>query len=117
MRGIGLEAARYLLNNHANVVVCARSQEPLEKLRIEHSNQVQVLAGDLKDSSLAQKAVDVAVKYFGGLNGVIVNHGAMLPVQKLADCSLQDWNTSLNINFLSAVAFVGRNIAASIESD
>ena len=78
----------------------------MDKLREAHPNQVRVLAGDLNDFALAQKAVDLAVSDFGQLNGLVINHGAMFGVKKVADCDIDEWKKMFDVNFFSAVAFV-----------
>ena len=87
----------------------ARSQDALEKLRQRDPEHVRVLAGDLGDLSLAQKGVDLAAKEFGKLDGLIVNHGIIDPVTKLRDTNAEDWKKTFDVNFISAVAFVGFN--------
>lgn len=84
----------------------ARSKDALEKLREKYPDQVAVLAGDLSDFSLAEKAVRIASKNFGGIDGLIVNHGIIDPVTKLKDADVGEWKKLFDINFLSAVAFV-----------
>lgn len=58
-------------------MILARSREALEDVRDESPSQVRILSGDMSDFSLGQKAVDLAVKEFGGLDGLIVNHGTL----------------------------------------
>lgn len=106
MPGIGLAIARYLASQSQNVVVLARSKDLLDKLSDEFPGQVSVLAGDMNDLSIAQKAVDLAVHAFGGLDGVIINHGTMDPVARIENCKPEEWGKLLNINVISAVAFV-----------
>lgn len=84
----------------------ARSPEPLQNLKAQYNKQVEVLNGDLGDFSLAQKAVDLAVKSFGRLDGMILNHGVLGQVGKIAQADLQGWKDGFDINFISLVAFV-----------
>jgi len=107
VQGIGLAIAQYLINKSNNAVLVARTREALEKLRNEHPKQVRVLVGDLNDFSLAQQTVDLAIKEFGNLDAVVVNHGALIGLDRVVHCDLVQWSEMLNINFLSAVAFVG----------
>lgn len=104
--GIGLAIAQYLISKSHNVVILARSNEPLEKLRTENPKQVRTLAGDLNDFAIAQKAVDSAIENFGRLDGLVVNHGAMFGVNTVADCDIDEWRKMFDINYFSAVAFV-----------
>lgn len=106
--GIGLAVAKYLLTapQSHNVVVVARSVEPLQKLKEQYSKQVAVLNGDLSDFSLAQQAVDTAIKTFGQLDGMVLNHGLLGQIGKIADADPQQWKEGFGINFISLVAFV-----------
>lgn len=84
----------------------ARSVEPLQKLKEQYSKQVEVVNGDLADFSLAQKAVDAAIKSFGQLDGVVLNHGILGQVGKIAAADIDQWKKDFDVNFFSLVAFV-----------
>ncbi|KAL9633050.1 MAG: hypothetical protein Q9164_004930 [Protoblastenia rupestris] len=77
----------------------------LSKALSDHPSQVRTVAGDLNDFSLAQHAVECAVKEFGQLDGLVVNHGAMFGVNKVAEADIDEWRKMFDINFFSAVAF------------
>ncbi|KAJ5162751.1 Short-chain dehydrogenase/reductase SDR [Penicillium coprophilum] len=117
-RGIGLAVAKYLLTapQSHNVVVVARSIEPLQKLKEQYGKQVAVLNGDLADFSLAQQAVDIAIKSFGQLDGMVLNHGVLGQIGKIADADVQQWKEGFDINFLSLVAFAKAALPALRES-
>jgi NADP-dependent 3-hydroxy acid dehydrogenase YdfG len=51
-RGIGLAIANYLLKASHRIVVVARTIEPLESLKLQYPNQVEILAIDLSDFSV-----------------------------------------------------------------
>lgn len=106
MSGIGAAIAEFLLQNSHNVVLIARTEERLEELRKRYPEQVSVLAEDLGDLSLAQKAVQSALEAFGKLDGLIVNHGMMDPVTKIETSDIEGWRKLFDVNFFSAVAFV-----------
>lgn len=105
-RGIGLAISHCLLKQSCRIVVVSRSKEPLEKLQIQYKDQVEVLAGDLADLSLGQKAVDAALSRWGSVDGLIVNHGRLEPVERIADANLEEWRAGFDINYFSAVAIV-----------
>ncbi|PYH44098.1 SDR family oxidoreductase [Aspergillus saccharolyticus JOP 1030-1] len=107
-RGIGLATAKYLLaapHSH-NVVVLARSAEPLQQLKDQYPQQVAVLSGDLADLSLGQQAVDLALSSFGGLDGLVLNHGWLGQVAPIAEADPAQWQQGFAVNFFSGVAFV-----------
>lgn len=87
-------------------MVLARSVEALTQFRDECPKQVRILPGDMSDFSLARGAVDLALKEFGQLDGLIINHGTLGHVDKIEDCNLDEWRRVFDVNFFSAVAFV-----------
>jgi len=105
-RGIGLAIARYLLNSGHKVFLVARSEEPLEKLKGEFKGQVEFLGADLKDFEVGPRVVSLALKAFSRIDAVIINHGTLSPVSRIADSDLNEWRAAYDINFFSAVAFI-----------
>ena len=97
------------MDQRCNVVASARSNEPLEKLRSDYPEQVQLLAGDLADFSLGQKAVNLAKSKWGRLDALIVNHGVLDPITRIRDVEAEEWRECFNINVFSAVAMVYRS--------
>ncbi|OGM48460.1 short-chain dehydrogenase [Aspergillus bombycis] len=117
-RGIGLAIAKYLLTSPQshNVVVIARSVEPLQKLKEQYTKQVEVLNGDLADLSIGQKAVDLALKSFGRLDGMVLNHGVLGQVGKIAEADPEQWKQGFDVNFISFVAFIKAGLPALRET-
>ncbi|KAF3480974.1 short-chain dehydrogenase [Arthroderma uncinatum] len=107
-RGIGLAVAKYLLQapQSCNLVLVARTEAPLLELKEKHPTQVQVLCGDVSDFSLAREAVAYALRSYGRLDGLIVNHGVLAPVSRLEQCDVKEWSKAYDINLFSAVEFV-----------
>ena len=103
-RGLGLAIAHYLLQQSHKIVAVARSEQPLRDLEKQYTGQVAVVVGDLADFSLGQKAVDLATNYWQRLDGVVVNHGVLDPVKKLADSTAEEWRASYDINLFAAVS-------------
>ena len=104
--GIGLAIANALLRTGHRVVVQARSASPLEKLQAKFPKQVRVVVGDIASSELPKQVIDLALKEFGQLDGVVINHGILSPVAKIAECNVEAWRKSFDVNFFSAVALV-----------
>ena len=103
-RGVGWAIAHYLLQRSHRLVVVARSEQPLRELEKQYSGQVIVLTGDLADFSLGSKAVELAKSYWQRVDGLIVNHGVLDPVKRIADSSAEEWRTAFDVNFFSAFA-------------
>ena len=114
MVGIGAAIAGFLLQNSHNVVLIARTEQPLEELRKKYPEQVHVIVGNLGDLSLAQKAVKSAREVFGKLDGLILNHGMMDPVTKIETSDIEEWRRLFDVNFFSVVAFVSIDVSATV---
>lgn len=95
-----------MLGQKCNVVAVARSNDPLQKLQKEYPEQVKPLVGDLADFSIGKKAVDLAKSTWNRLDGLIVNHGVLNPVKRIADANAEDWRECFDINVFSAVAII-----------
>jgi NAD(P)-dependent dehydrogenase (short-subunit alcohol dehydrogenase family) len=106
--GIGWSVAQYLLGapRSNNLVVLARSHDPLQQLKDQYPGQVEVLSGDLANLGLGQEAVSLALKTFGRLDGMVINHGILGPVARLENSDLEAWKRGFDINFFSAAALV-----------
>lgn len=124
--------SKKLIREKSNVVVLARNEAALKKIQDEHPRQVRFVAGDMSDTSFAQTAVDLAIKEFGQLDGLIVNHGrgvwqlqlysakhilgGMDPVAKIEDAKLEEWRRLFDVNFFSAVAFVDHHKLSCVQT-
>jgi NADP-dependent 3-hydroxy acid dehydrogenase YdfG len=106
--GIGYAIARHLLGKSPpnNVILVARTKEPLIGLQKQYPDHVQIVAGDVIDHSLAEEAVKVAIEKYKRLDGMVLNHGILGQVAKIEDADLQQWAHGFNVNFFSLVAFV-----------
>ncbi|KAF2191024.1 NAD(P)-binding protein [Zopfia rhizophila CBS 207.26] len=105
-RGIGLAISHHLLKQNHKLVVLARTHSALDTLHYQYPDQVEALAGDLSDFSLGAKAVELAISRWGRLDAVIVNHGILDPVKRVADSSAEEWRSSFDVNVFSAVELI-----------
>ncbi|KAF2473265.1 NAD(P)-binding protein [Lindgomyces ingoldianus] len=105
-RGIGLAISHYLLTHHHKLVVLARTHSALDQLHYQYPEQVEVLAGDLSDFSFGAKAVEVAISRWGKLDAVIVNHGVLDPVKKVANTDVEEWRKAFDINVFSGISLI-----------
>ncbi|KAI9803134.1 MAG: hypothetical protein M1833_001205 [Piccolia ochrophora] len=107
-RGIGHAVATFLLRppGTSKVVLLARTAAPLEELQSQYPDRVQVVTGDLTDYALARRAVEAAVGEWGRLDGMVLNHGTLDPVGRVADSSTEEWGETFKLNFLSCLEFV-----------
>ena len=78
----------------------------MNQLKSRAPEQVQTLAGNLTDLSLLQRAVELAIRSFGKVDALIVNHGTLGEVKRIADCDPAGWQKTFDVNLISAVACV-----------
>jgi NAD(P)-dependent dehydrogenase (short-subunit alcohol dehydrogenase family) len=64
------------------------------------------VTGDAAEPKLAKDLVSVANERFGRLDSLIINHGSLDPVKKIADSSPAEWRQAFDINVFSAVGMV-----------
>jgi NAD(P)-dependent dehydrogenase (short-subunit alcohol dehydrogenase family) len=64
----------------------------------------------MADPSVAPKAVELATSRWGRLDGVIVNHGTLEPVKKVADGTVEEWRKAFDTNVFSAVGLVSFDV-------
>lgn len=51
--------------------------------------------------------IDLAIKAFSNLDGLILNHGTLEPLKRISDSTPKEWRAAFDINFFSLLAFVG----------
>lgn len=51
----------------------------------------------------------LAVKAFGQLDGVVVNHGVLEPIKRLANSTVEDWKKHYDVNVFSGLGLVSHS--------
>jgi NAD(P)-dependent dehydrogenase (short-subunit alcohol dehydrogenase family) len=116
--GIGRATAFLLAREGASVFVTARREDALKALvaQIEGAGgRAVAVVGDVKDETLAEKVVGVAVERFGGLDVAFNNAGLTGEVGPVATLTLQQWNDTLETNLTSAFLGAKHQAPAMIE--
>jgi NAD(P)-dependent dehydrogenase (short-subunit alcohol dehydrogenase family) len=107
--GLGLAISKYLLTTTPpnNIIALARSAGPLQALKDQFPENVEFIAGDLTDTTISEKAVELALTKFGGrLDGLVLNHGILGQVAAIGKADTELWKTGFDVNLFSLVAFV-----------
>ena len=89
------------------------SQQAAEKLFIELSElgiKAVLLQADLSDEAQANAVIDTLIAETGRLDILVNNSGGLVRRAKIEDCTLEDWNKSLDINLTSAFLLTRRAI-------
>ena len=105
-KGIGKASALGLAREGADVAICARGQELLERVAAEIAQQtgrsILPIVADMNRAEDAQRFVHTAVRHFGRLD-ILVNCAGSSPGGTLQHLSEQDWMVSLNLKFMGYV--------------
>jgi 3-oxoacyl-[acyl-carrier protein] reductase len=105
-KGIGKASALGLAQEGADVAICARGHDLLERVAQEIAQQtgrqVFPIVADLNREEDAQRFVHTAVQHFGHLD-ILVNCAGSSPGGTLLNLSEQQWMESLNLKFMGYV--------------
>lgn len=102
-KSISLECARA----GANIMLCSRSMEHLEKTAEDIrklGKRALALTVDVRDPEQVQNVVERTIQEFGSIEVLVNNHGASFraPVEKM---SLNGWNAVVSINLNGVFLF------------
>ena len=99
--GIGAAAAIQFAANGSNVVLGARREAELSKIKAQitqgNGNAV-CLAGDVADEAYAAALVELADHAFGGLDGAFNNAGITGAMEPVPDMTANNWHKVIAVN-------------------
>lgn len=105
--GIGFETARMLKEAGAEVAICARHKEKLEKAAAEIG--ALAIQADVSKEEDVKRMVQTTVEAFNGYN-VLINNAGYGIFAELAELDAQDFRDVLNVNTVGAM-MAGRESA------
>jgi NADP-dependent 3-hydroxy acid dehydrogenase YdfG len=105
-RGIGLAASQYLISQGHRIAAVARSKPALEQLAAQSPDQVLPLAEDLSSLTVGKDIVDLTLKKWQRIDGVIINHGTLDPIKRVAQTTAEEWRSAFDINVFSGIGLV-----------
>ncbi|CAH7676384.1 hypothetical protein BY996DRAFT_7468387 [Phakopsora pachyrhizi] len=109
-RGIGLACLKKLLKS-SNLISISRSYpRELEDLVKSNPDRLKVLNGDVRDDNTNRSAVELALKSFGSLDGLILNSGTIKFEKLDSPKTLDSFKDVFDINFFSLVSILNAAI-------
>jgi len=96
-RGLGLEMARLFAQEGANVTLIARTEETLEKARVELEKigaSVLAIPCDIRDRGHVEAAIAEVVRHFGSVD-VLVNNAGIIRVGPYDRMQLDDYEDAM----------------------
>lgn len=88
------------------LLISRSSPQPLLDLQDQYPNQAQILATNFSHDSSGKGVVNHALRDFPRLDALIVNHGTLGEVQRVANSSTDGWRKTFDVNFFSVVDIV-----------
>lgn len=116
-RGIGREAAKRLAEAGARLVINGTDETRLADLARdlnEAGSQVSMVVGDVSDPQVAQAAVAIADRDFGGADILVNNAGINMRAPTL-EMSFEDWARVLDVNLNGTLRFCRAVLPGMIE--
>lgn len=118
--GIGATVAKWLIDRGARVVLVGHNEDGLKAVARQSDathDRARVLAGDIRDPSLMQQAVHLAVSEFEALHLAVNNVGVTGPlVSSIEELSLEDWNTVINTDLTGMFLSMKAELPAIVAS-
>lgn len=102
--GIGLQIAGDLLEEEANVAICARSPDDLEETARDLSDDRRHLltrSMNVRNSEACSRFVDETVEEFGGLD-ILVNNAGVGLFEDVENISDEEWDRTIETNLTGA---------------
>ena len=111
-RGIGLAAARAMLDAGASVLITDVDESALDACKpglVEYADRAKTHKIDVGDVESITKCARVVSDVFGHLD-VLVNNAAVLDTSSTADITVDNWQRVLDINLSSALRMTQVNL-------
>ena len=109
-RGLGVHIARAMWDNGANLLLVARSEDAINKLKkdletVSTPGQViYTITADLELSEATDIIIEEAQNVWGRLDGLVNNAGILGPVGPLWKNPWKAWEETIRVNLLAPVA-------------
>jgi 3-oxoacyl-[acyl-carrier protein] reductase len=107
-KGLGFAVARELALEGAQVAICARSAENLERasaaIRTAAGAEVFAQALDVTDYARVRDFVAAVAARHGRVDICVTNAGGP-PAKKFAETTIEDWRQAIELNLMSTVYF------------
>jgi 3-oxoacyl-[acyl-carrier protein] reductase len=108
-QGLGKSVALELAQEGANIIICGRNKENLEKTKQEiesHTNkELLALAGDLSIPAEREHIIKSALQAYSTINILVTNTGGP-PTGKIEELKQEDWDQAYNNLLASAVGLI-----------
>ncbi len=117
-KGIGLEIARALLSEGADVVICSRNRAAVENAvtdlkKVAKARKVTGCVTDVSSAEEVKRLFEFADKELGGLD-ILVNNAGVGIFRATAELTVEEWNRVIGTN-LSGAFYCSREALARFQ--
>lgn len=105
--GLGWELAHFLINYGAKVVGIARRKDKLEQLSdtVANSDNLVTLCGDISNDQDCVEFVQLAIKNYKSIDGIILNAGVSVKGYSL-DLGIEHYSKAMEINYYATINLI-----------
>ena len=99
-RGIGAAIARKFASEGANLIISAKNEEPLSKMKKELDDEgcdVEMMKCDVSDTESFKNLVQFAIDTFGSVD-ILVNNAGIARDKLIMAMTEEDWDEVINVN-------------------
>src|ERR1700730_1522205 len=108
-QGLGKSVAFELAKEGADMIICGRNKENLEKAKQEIENQTNkellTLSGDLSIPAERERIISGALRVYNTIDILVTNTGGP-PTGKIEELKQEDWDKAYNNLLTSVVGLV-----------
>ncbi len=116
--GIGRATAKNLANAGAKVVLSARSEDKLEKLKSEiekNGGSALVAPADVTNKEDFKNVVDKAIKEYGTVH-TLINNAGLMPLSYVKKLKTDEWDKMVDVNLKGVLNGVSAVLPTLIEN-
>jgi 3-oxoacyl-[acyl-carrier protein] reductase len=116
-RGIGLEVARRLHGEGADLLLLGRGEDALRAAADELGSdaQVELLALDITEPGAGDRVVEACRERFGRLD-VLVNNAGSSSVRGIEELTDEDWQLQWDINVMAPMRLMRAAVAVMVQA-
>ena len=106
-KGLGKAVSIQLALEGANVIICSRNLESLQKAKSEIKNktnmEISIIACDVTNEDQVQQMIDSIIEEYGTIDILITNAGGP-PAGGFSDFNVEDYRKAVELNLLSTIS-------------